>query len=170
MWAGCVLTCIYLCDISALIQLYTLRANNFPLPLLHWMTVLPASSKGHCIQAHTSRDVFGQGRVPSCFCTAHQKPIWNKWPTNFQKSTLFREFRKEEKRGEESRAEPSRAEPVILVYAFEKVEYGKMAPQVKALLALAEDLGSNPRTHMVAQPCVTPVPEDPIPSSDLLRH
>lgn len=44
---------------------------------------------------------------------------------------------------------------------------GEMAQQFKACVTIAEDLSSSPSTHGGAQPSLTPVPEDPVFSSDL---
>ena len=45
---------------------------------------------------------------------------------------------------------------------------GETAQQLGAMAALPEDLRLTPSTHMVAHNCLTPVPGDLIPSSDLI--
>lgn len=47
----------------------------------------------------------------------------------------------------------------------------EMAQQLRAFVALVEDLSSIPSTNMmVSQLSVIPVPEDPMTSSDFKRH
>ena len=60
-----------------------------------------------------------------------------------------------------------------MTFAFENHTYwaGAMAPCLRALVALTEDPGSIPSTHMGAlQPSVIQVLGDPMPSSDLSGH
>jgi hypothetical protein len=45
-----------------------------------------------------------------------------------------------------------------------------MAQQLRALVALAEDLGSVPRIHMVAHNPSNFSSKDPVPSPGILRH
>lgn len=45
-----------------------------------------------------------------------------------------------------------------------------MAQQIRAIAALAEDLGSGQHLHGHPQPYVNPVPADPVPASDFCRH
>lgn len=45
-----------------------------------------------------------------------------------------------------------------------------MAPWIRALATLEQDLGSSPRKHSCPQPYETLVQEDSTPSSGILQH
>lgn len=61
----------------------------------------------------------------------------------------------------------SQGKPIAKTHHYRDWRNGS---EVRTLVTLADDLGSIPQIHTVAQPSITPVTKDPIPSSDLLEH